>query len=661
MNGLNKFQRPAFGDTRLYVTDANGGLYCLGSPVNLPLNCTSPVNFGSVALGSNATKQVTCKANIALTRVANAVTGDAHFEVDPSTLPQGAVAQGATFSFPVTWNLANAKSGNTANASYGNVSPGVKSTALTLTTVNAVAGYSTNFPISLTGTEVSQSAFLVEAPITVDFSGVVLLPNQSAPTVTAPFTISNAGLSPLTILGYAYTTDDLDDDDVDYTNVTASGGTYDLGVGFTSDNLPPVGTVIDAGGQVAIDLVFNPTQGVGAYQSYLLTWSDGGSTSIILEASASTAPIANFSISNGEGGWLPESNIVMDFGKVAPGTTSGRQIRICNEGGSVLEVSKSKPPNGAFRPEDPTSLHESQDIPVNECAYATVLFVTNAEGPNIPDQTFTNTWTLNTDDLNFGVHVVEITGTLVSRKVGPTNSTGDAVYTYLGCYSERTGAAGRLLPTQQYADNNNDNGRCQTDCANGNFVFSGTEYQTECYCGNKPPPSSFKADEASCTFACSGDATQDCGGAGGYVSIYYDATRYTPGNDTVTTNPTGPTTGPTTVNTTGNYNFIGCYSEASAGRALSGKAPAAPAGGGSIEACQKSCVGYTYFGMEYANECYCECLCPVTNNIILIGGTFRRQCYQRRICAARHRRLFNDLRRQCKFLRSWRELLIHAC
>lgn len=448
----------------------------------------------------------------------------------------------------------------------------------------------------------------MEAPITVDFSGIVLLPNQSTPTVTAPFTISNAGLSPLTILGYAYTTDELDDDDVDYTNATATDGTYDLGVGFTSNNLPPVGTVIQGGGQVAVDLVFNPINGVGAYQSYLLTWSDGGSTSIILEGSASTAPVANFSISNSEGGWLPPSNLLMDFGKVAPGTTSERQIRICNEGGSVLEVSKSKPPNGAFRPEDPTSLHESQTIPVNECAYATVLFVTVAEEPNVPDQTYTNTWTLNTDDLNFGVHVVEIRGTLVSRKVGPTNSTGDAVYTYLGCYTERTGAAGRLLPTQQYADNNNDNGRCQTDCGEGNFVFSGTEYQTECYCGNKPPPSSFKADEARCSFACSGDATQNCGGAGGYVSIYYDATRYTPGNDTGVTNPTdptGPTDGPKIVNTTGNYNYIGCYSEATTGRALSGKAPPTPPDGGSIENCEKSCQGYTYFGMEYANECYC--------------------------------------------------------
>ena len=600
VNGLNKFQRPAFGDTRLYVTDPNGGLYCLGSPVNLPLTCSSPVSFGSVALGTSATQLVNCTANIAITRVSDVTVGDAHFEVNINDLPKGAIAKGASFSFPVTWNLETTTTGNTPNASYGNVSPGVKSTALTLTTVNAVAGYSTSFPISLTGTEVSTKAFLVIAPITVDYGGVVLLPDQSTPSINSPFTISNAGLNDMTIKGYAYTSDDLDDDDIDYTNVTTSNdGTSILGDGFTSSNLPAVGAVINGGHQISVDSAFTPSDGVGSYQSYFLVWTTGGYASIILEGSASTAPIANFSISNGEGGWLPEGNLVMDFGSVAPGTTTERQIRICNVGGSVLEVSKSKPPNGAFRPEDPTSLHESQDIAVGECAYATVLFVTNAENPNMPDQIFTNSWTLNTDDLNFGVHEVEIKGTLVARKVGPTNSTGDAVYTYLGCYIDNA-PGGRLIQNQQYADNNNDNGRCQTACAGKKYIFSGTEFQTECYCGNKPLPASYKADETHCSFACSGDATQDCGGAGGYLSVYYDATQYTPGSDATT-----PTGGPYTVNVTGNYNFIGCYSEGTAGRALSGKAPATPADGTTIESCLKSCQGYQFFGTEFSNECYC--------------------------------------------------------
>ena len=396
VNGLNKFQRPAFGDTRLYVTDSQGTIYCLGSPVNLPLNCTSPVDFGNVALGSSQTETVTCKAVININKVTGVSTGDPNFQVNPASLPQGPVTKGTTFSFPVTWNLTTITNQDAANASYGSVQPGVKSTALTLTTLNGVGGYSTTLPISLTGTEVSQDAFLVIAPTLVDYSGLVLLDYpDDVPTSSLTFTITNSGLSNLTILGYAYTDDDLDDDDVDWTNTTFGGDTQDLGYGFTATDLPVVGTVIAGGAQISVDSTFTPVNGTGNYASFFGIWSSGGFRNIILEGSASTAPIANFSISNGEGGWLPSGDLTMDFGNVVAGTSPTLQVRICNSGGSVLQISKSKPPDAVFHLDDPTELHESQEIPVNQCAYGTVVFSTNSEAPNNPSQTFTDYWTLN--------------------------------------------------------------------------------------------------------------------------------------------------------------------------------------------------------------------------------------------------------------------------
>ncbi|KAL8931128.1 MAG: hypothetical protein Q9208_000232 [Pyrenodesmia sp. 3 TL-2023] len=606
VNGLNKFLRPAFGDSRLYVTDAQSNIYCLGSPVNLPLTCSSPVTFGSVALGSSAIQTVSCTANIPITRISDVTVGDVHFEVSINDLPQGAVAKGATFTFPVKWNLESTTVTNAQNASYGNTAPGIKSTALTIQTINGVDGYSSKFPISLTGTQVSQKPFLVIAPITVDYSGVVITDPANIPTVSLPFVLSNAGVGPLTITGYAFTDDELDDNPV-FTNVTMAQQPSVLGAGFSSNNLPPVGTVIPGGGEISVDSMFTPTD-IGTYTSYFFVYSDGGKAFSILQGSASTAAIANFSISTSEGGWLPEQNIIMDFGKVAPGTTSSRQIRICNEGGSVLQISKSKPPAGVFRPEDPNALYESQNIPVNSCAYATVLFVTNAMQPNTPDQTFTNTWTLNVDDVNFGVREVAITGTVVSRKIGPTNPAGDSVYRYLGCYHE-VKPGGRLLVNQAYVSaTENTNDRCQTVCNTGNYVFSGTEYQTECYCGNVPPANVYKSDEIFCNYGCSGDQSQTCGGiqvgTGGYISIYYDPTRFTPSdNDTTGTPPTSGT--PQTVKQVGNYNYLGCYSETTQGRALSDKIPPIPATGTTLEYCQTACQGYQYFGVEFANECYC--------------------------------------------------------
>ena len=480
VNGLNKFQRPAFGDSRLYVSDPNGVVYCLGSPVNLPLNCTSPVNFGDVALGNSANQTITCKANIAITSIDGASVGDLHFVVDNSTLPKGPIAAGTIFNFPVTWDLRNTSLKSTANATYGNISPGVKSTALTLYTTNAVNGYSTVFPISLTGNEVSKQAFLTVAPITVDYGGVVITNASNVPTISKPFVISNSGLSPLTITGYAYQ----NDTSGPYTNVTTnSAGVYDLGEGFTSSNLPPVGTVINNGTSISVDSVFNPINGVGSYASYLYTWSDGGFSENTFEGSASTSPKANFSISTSEGGWLPAGNLIMDFGQVAPGSTSSRQIRICNEGGSVLSISKSKPPNGVFHIDDPAQLHEEQQIPVGQCAYGTVLYNPLKEEYNHADVYDNNTWTLNTDDLTFDVHVVQILGTVVSHKVGPTNSTQQAVYTYLGCYQDNT--AGKLLANQPYAGPLMTNDYCQNICYKNGYIFTGGEYQQECmspYC-----------------------------------------------------------------------------------------------------------------------------------------------------------------------------------
>ena len=600
VNGLNKFQRPAFGDTRLYVTDANGVLYCLGSPVNLPLNCTSPVDFGSVALGDQKTETVTCRAIIAIASVDRLTVGDLRFEVDDADLPTGPVAAGTSFSFPVTWNLEDENVQNAPNASYGNTAPGIKSTALTIFTTNAVNGYSTEFPISLTGVEVSQKAFLSLTPITVDFGGVVFLEGQQVPTITLPFVLSNAGLTPMTITGYGYTSDDLDGGDVEYTNATFTGGVADLGVGFTSEGLPLVGSEIGPGQSINVDTTFTPINGVGTYQAYFTVWSTGGSAFTILEGTASTAPVANFSISNGEGGWLPEGNLLMDFGTVAPGVSKSRQIRICSVGGSVLEISKSKPPNGVFRIDDPAELHESQIIPVGDCAYGTVVMQTNTQEPNLPDQVYTNSWTLNTDDLTWGVHDVQIKGTVIGKKVGPLDPSGNPQYQYLGCYSDAN-PYGRLLPVQSYVGDQNSNGKCQTECSAGNYIFAGTEYQLECYCGNTPPPVKyFDADDVYCTFSCAGDPSEACGGVGGYISVYYDPSKYTPGNDSSIVD-----TGPFTVNVSGNYDYLGCYSEGTNGRALGGWSPPTPAAGGSIDSCQAACQGYTYFGMEFANECYC--------------------------------------------------------
>lgn len=508
----------------LTYSDNNGRVICLGSPVSLPLNCSQPVNFGDVSVGSTATVTVNCTALIAITKVNGLSTLDPTFQASNASLPQGSLNAGDTFSFPVTWNLTQAAIKDAQNASFGSVSPGVKSTSLTIYTTNAVAKYSNSLPISLQGNEVSNKPFLSVSPTEVDFGGLVI-GSSGAPTgLDSAFIITNAGQQALTITGYGYTADL--DPPVQYTNITKNGTDSIIGIGFTSSDLPAVGSVFNPGQSLTVPANFKAST-VGNYQSILQIWANGGTQYVLFTASATTAPIAELTVETSEGGWDPSG--IMNFGQVLAGNTVTRRIRICNKGGSALMVTKSKPPiQPELRAENPTSdLHEGQYIPVNTCAYGPIDIAAAPETANTAPHTVSDTWTLNTDDLSFGVHEVQVSATIVSRQLGPTNPDGTRRYQYLGCYAD---GSGRLLQKSYNLGSSNENGLCQQTCLQNGYRFAGTEYHVECWCGNNPPLALKYTPESAkkCTFGCANDTTQACGGDGTYLSLYYDASKYTP-------------------------------------------------------------------------------------------------------------------------------------
>ncbi|KAL9609724.1 MAG: hypothetical protein Q9167_005532 [Letrouitia subvulpina] len=438
--GLNKFQRPAFGDGRLYVTDNKNRLVCMGSPVSLPLNCTSPLNFGDVTFGSAKTLQLQCTALIPITKITGVTTLDATFQVSNASLPQGSLKAGDTFQFPVVWNLTKEGVKDDTGASFGSVAPGVKSSSLVILTTNGVPQYSNSLPVSLQGNEVSNTPFLSVSPAEVDFGGIVVGSPGAATGLDSSFILANIGSSPLKIIGYGYTSGDLDDDDDEggagYTNVTRQGPISNLGYGFTSTDLPTVGSIVGAGQSLTVPINFKSNK-VGNYQDLLQIWTNGGTKNILFTGSATTAPIAEVAVETSEHGW--NINGVMDFGTVLAGTVVTRRLRLCNKGGSPLLITKSKPPIDAeLRAENPTSdLHEGQSIPVGECAYAPIDIAAAPEAANLPSHEVSNVWILNTDDLTFGVHEIEIKATIVSRQLGPKYDNGTARYTYLGCYLDQ--------------------------------------------------------------------------------------------------------------------------------------------------------------------------------------------------------------------------------
>jgi hypothetical protein len=604
--GPSKFQRPTFGNGRYYMNTLSGAIIGFGSPVALPLNCTSPLDFGSLAIGQSRTKSISCIANIAIAKIQGLSVGGEIYDAQNSSLPTGNLVAGQSFDIPVTFNLTGYVL-NSGSTSAPSVSPGVQTTALSIFTNNGVKGYSTQQAVTLTGTCVSAAAWITLSPLQVNFPGIVI--GSSTPSSSSTFIIKNDGQSALKILGYGFSTDS--DDPI--TNVTmdaSAHGTFVLDSNgyFTSKDLLSVGTVIPAGGSVTVHAAFQ-TSVIGSYFSILRVFSTGGSSYVILSGSANTAPIALLEYSTNEGGWNqfphcsnPASGCTfqIDVGTASGPTTITQIIRFTNNGGSSLVITKSKPLVGAILGAGNPSGDFSEGLEILPAAQtkATIIFQPGKVALNSDPTIYSGTWTLNTNDLTFGVHVLNFTAKLSPPQVGPLLGDGSAQFKYLGCYQDSQGSR---IESTSIKNVNNTNGLCQTQALSNNVVFAGTEYATECWLGFTIPPASLKVPDSKCaSYTCPGDTTQLCGGTGALISVYYDSTKYDPtsGNFIGGYNP------PSAPATIGAYKYVGCFTDTVGKRVLS-VGSIGTASTASLENCATNCQGYSYFGTEYGSECYC--------------------------------------------------------
>ncbi|KAK1993041.1 WSC domain-containing protein [Colletotrichum falcatum] len=166
-------------------------------------------------------------------------------------------------------------------------------------------------------------------------------------------------------------------------------------------------------------------------------------------------------------------------------------------------------------------------------------------------------------------------------------------FTLVGCWTEGDGV--RALGQKNYASGDNMTlEHCASYCSG--YKYFGTEYGSECYCGDFLAASSSEAPLADCAMTCSGDQYEYCG-AGNRLTLYQ----------------TGKQVGePAQPATAGSFKFLGCRTEpAEGGRALDAKSTASDEM--TNEACAAFCGGYAYFGTEYGGECYCGDALPETS------------------------------------------------
>jgi len=109
---------------------------------------------------------------------------------------------------------------------------------------------------------------------------------------------------------------------------------------------------------------------------------------------------------------------------------------------------------------------------------------------------------MNTNDPTMGKQDIVFACDAVSEQLGPLKANSQGRYRYIGCFKENN--PGRQLSNQLYGADDNQNGKCMSGCAGAaqNFIFAGTQYHRECWCGNIIP--TLKVGEEDCNFDCSG-------------------------------------------------------------------------------------------------------------------------------------------------------------
>ncbi|EXJ87033.1 hypothetical protein A1O3_03990 [Capronia epimyces CBS 606.96] len=576
--GTTKFTRPVFGDGIVYQGTTVGYIYAYGAPVNLPLNCTA-LQFGTVNLNTTtAPMTVACTANTAVTVTAAALSGNPNFAIGGLPNFPLTVAQGQQFSFPVTFTPQTV---------------GPLSSSVILNTTQQAGGFSINTPVQLKGTGQSQAALLMVTPNTVSWNGVIT--GQQAGGVDQSVIISNLGNGPLSITNILYSV-------VGETGpwITPNGTQTAAAVSaFTFYNMP---LSVAPNSAVTVPINFNPPSS-GNYGVFVQVVSNGGSKVFDVLATGSDEPKAVLEFQTPSGGWVRYDNTTaFDFGNVTENTSRYLKMRLTNSGSAnaaALSVTVSKPPFGIpgsiIGASNQVDLAEGTLVYAGQNVTATLFCSVPKSQINVDPYLGTAQWTMNLNDASFGKQYIQFICNAVSEQAPPLNPvTQQGIYRYAGCFTENN--PGRQLQTSVYNGPLNTNEQCISQCSAAGYIFAGTQYNQECWCGYNRPKT--VNDDANCNFACSGNINEICGGngitgTGSFISLFGDITRWN-GN---TTDTPGPYVNPGTQG----FHSLGCYTEGSQSRALSVPVNA----NNTVAGCLQACQGYLYSGVEYGGQCFC--------------------------------------------------------
>ena len=599
--GQSKFSRPTFGDGRVYLTTTTGFVTALGSPVNMPFDCSAPYDAGTVLIGNQTATEIVCITRIPLDVNTISLDSTAHFSLSISIPFPVAFAQGATLKFKAIFKPSA-------------VGP-LSATVNIRTTNGGVQPYAVNTPVVIRGIAKSLAPIQVIQPNVLSFGEIITGTNEF---ITLDFALENMGEGAMSVQSYQWSTEAPKGPFIDGSAPSPDvNGTYNVGP-FKVTGLPKIGSKINGNGRALVSVKFAPTKD-GYFKVYLVIQTAGGTGNVGAFGTAGSAPHAYFEWQDKNGKWIPYADgQVFSFGNVLLGTQEVRTMRLTNKGGTTLTTTISKPPvsgplaalNGLG------SLAEGSQLSSGKFEEAQLVCAPPKGQVNKDPLVLTAIWTLNNNDPVMGKKVIHFSCNGISPQVGPLQPDGRGRYRYIGCFKDADPV--RRMDTQLYYSKDNTNGLCMKDCDAKGYIFAATQYKGECWCGMKPALAI--VPDTTCGYLCRGNYAEYCGGDGAYMSIFADEKRYSPDRGLISTAILTTTGTPTEVipsaktdsisptsTPRSNFIYLGCVNEPTSSniRALAKASHVSLAM--TPQTCQDFCTtqGYPLSGTEYATECYC--------------------------------------------------------
>ncbi|KAJ3308254.1 hypothetical protein HDU76_004049, partial [Blyttiomyces sp. JEL0837] len=186
----------------------------------------------------------------------------------------------------------------------------------------------------------------------------------------------------------------------------------------------------------------------------------------------------------------------------------------------------------------------------------------------------------------------------------PTNTNLPSNWTYLGCFKE--GSSGRALASKQIDTpvSGMTNGYCAQQCFANGFLISGTEFASQCYCGNDVRNGGGVVANGDCNMPCSGNPSDNCG-AGNRLSVYSSIPL---SNITIWPPPVIKKT-----NLPNGFSYVGCFLDNVVDPVTGNQQRTFPSwqwirlNDMTVELCLSHCLkfGFMMAGVEYGSECFC--------------------------------------------------------